>query len=29
VKENDHSRDGLAYIIAKFKATGRSPVVWL
>ena len=27
VKENDHSRDALAYIIAKFKATGRSPVV--
>lgn len=27
VKENDHSRDATAYILAKFKETGRSPVV--
>ncbi len=27
VKEKDHSRDAMAYIIALFKDTGRSPVV--
>lgn len=27
VKELDHSRDGLAYILALFKETGRAPVV--
>lgn len=27
VKEFDHSRDGLAYILAEFKDTGRSPVI--
>ena len=27
VKEKDHSRDGLAYIIDVFKETGRAPVV--
>lgn len=27
VKENDHSRDATAYILAKFKETGRAPVV--
>lgn len=27
VKDKDHSRDGMAYILALFKDTGRSPVV--
>ncbi len=27
VKEKDHSRDGLAYILALFRDTGRAPVV--
>lgn len=27
VKEFDHSRDGLSYILAEFKDTGRAPVV--
>ena len=27
VKEFDHSRDGLAYVLAEFKDTGRAPVV--
>ena len=27
VKEFDHSRDGLAYILAEFKDTGRAPVI--
>ena len=29
LKEKDHSRDGLAYILAKFKSIGRAPIVWL
>ena len=27
VKDFDHSRDGLAYILAEFRDTGRSPVI--
>lgn len=27
LKEKDHSRDGLAYILAKFKSIGRAPIV--